>query len=381
MTHDSSAQPSQKSGSKVLVATKLELPQIAMSKGELVPVEANEKDQKAILSVMDEIRLDDTQSIISFGVSVQRQLTTVSEEMLDGVRNKETGPAGDVLNNMVARLRGFDIKDLAGNKKPGLLARLMGTVSPIAKAIQRYEKVKHQIDAMESELEGHITKLMRDVTALDRLYETSLEYFHNLAIYIAAGEAKLKELDEEVLPALKKEAETSEDVLASQRLNDMNNARNALERKVHDLKLTRQVTMQSLPSIRIIQDNDNNLVTKIQSSIVNTVPLWKTQMAQALTIQRSAEAGKAVKAATDLTNDLLEANAKNLKQANAQIRTEVERGMFDIESIEKANNDLIETINESIQIYEEGKRKRADAEVRLKEVEASLRERLKSLKN
>ncbi len=364
---------------QVVVATKLEVPQIAMSKGELVTIEAQPADQDAIASAMNEINLNDTQSIIGFGTSVQRQLTSVSENMLEGVKNKETGPAGDVLNNMVTRLRGFDVKDLAGNTKPGFFAKLFGAMSPLAKAIQRFEQVQHQVDAMEGELEKHITILMRDVEALDRLYDSSLDYFHNLAIYIAAGEAKLKELDEVILPALKKKAEESGEMLDSQALNDMNNARNTLERKVHDLKLTRQVTMQSLPSIRIIQDNDNNLVTKIQSSIVNTVPLWKTQMAQALTIQNSANAGKAMKAASDLTNDLLEANAKNLKDANAQIRTEVERGMFDIESVERANNDLIETINESIVIYEEGKKKRADAEVRLQDAEAKLRERLKSL--
>jgi len=364
---------------QVVVATKLEVPQIAMSKGELVTIEAQPADQDAIASAMSEINLNDTQSIIGFGTSVQRQLTSVSENMLEGVKNKETGPAGDVLNNMVTRLRGFDVKDLAGNNKPGFFAKLFGAISPLAKAIQRFEQVQHQIDAMEGELEKHITILMRDVEALDRLYDSSLEYFHNLAIYIAAGEAKLKELDEVILPALKKKADESGEMLDSQALNDMNNARNTLERKVHDLKLTRQVTMQSLPSIRIIQDNDNNLVTKIQSSIVNTVPLWKTQMAQALTIQNSANAGKAMKAASDLTNELLEANAKNLKDANAQIRTEVERGMFDIESVERANNDLIETINESIVIYEEGKKKRADAEVRLQDAEAKLRERLKSL--
>lgn len=364
---------------QIVVATKLEVPQIAMSKGELVTIEAQPADQDAIASAMNEINLNDTQSIIGFGTSVQRQLTSVSENMLEGVKNKETGPAGDVLNNMVTRLRGFDVKDLAGNTKPGFFAKLFGAMSPLAKAIQRFEQVQHQVDAMEGELEKHITILMRDVEALDRLYDSSLDYFHNLAIYIAAGEAKLKELDEVILPALKKKAEESGEMLDSQALNDMNNARNTLERKVHDLKLTRQVTMQSLPSIRIIQDNDNNLVTKIQSSIVNTVPLWKTQMAQALTIQNSANAGKAMKAASDLTNDLLEANAKNLKDANAQIRTEVERGMFDIESVERANNDLIETINESIVIYEEGKKKRADAEVRLQDAEAKLRERLKSL--
>ena len=365
---------------QVMTPTQIELPEIAMSKGELVTVDADPKDQEAIAEAMSQINLADTQSIINFGIGAQRQLTAVSEQMLDGVKNKETGEAGNILNKMVTRLRGFDVKDIAGHTKPGFFARLFGMLSPIAQAIQKFETVKNQIDDMESELESHVTRLMKDVGSLDRLYESSLQYFHDLAIYIAAGEAKLQELDDVILPELKAAAETSDDVMASQKLNDMNNARNALERKIHDLKLTRQVTLQSLPSIRIIQDNDNNLITKIQSSIVNTVPLWKTQMAQALTIYNAAKAGKAVKAAADLTNDLLVSNAENLRESNAQIRTEVERAVVDIASIEKANEDLIATINESIVIYEEGKKKRADAEKRLVDVEDQLRERLKSLK-
>lgn len=365
---------------KLMTPTQIELPQIAMSKGELVTVDAKPEDQKAIQDVMNQINLNDTQSIIGFGVGAQRQLTAVSEQMLEGVKNKETGEAGTILNRMVTRLRGFDVKDIAGHTKPGFFARLFGMLSPIAQAIQKFESVRNQIDDLESELETHVTRLMKDVGALDRLYDSSLQYFHDLAIYIAAGEAKLRELDEVVIPDLKAQAESSDDMVASQKLNDMNNARNALERKIHDLRLTRQVTMQSLPSIRIIQDNDNNLITKIQSAIVNTVPLWKTQMAQAITIYNAAKAGKAVKAATDLTNDLLVSNAENLRESNAQIRTEVERAVVDIASIEKANNDLIATIDESLTIYEEGKRKRADAEKRLVDVEGQLRERLKSLK-
>lgn len=376
----SQKKPETEQKTKVMTPTKIELPEIAMSKGELVVVDAEPEDQEAIAEAMSEIDLNDTQSIINFGIGSQRQLTAVSEQMLEGVKNKETGEAGNILNRMVTRLRGFDVKDIAGHTKPGFFARIFGWLSPLAQAIQKFESVKNQIDDMESELESHVTRLMKDVGALDRLYDSSLQYFHDLAIYIAAGEAKLKELDEVVLPELQAAAESSDDVMASQKLNDMNNARNALERKIHDLKLTRQVTLQSLPSIRIIQDNDNNLITKIQSSIVNTVPLWKTQMAQALTIYNAAKAGKAVKAAADLTNDLLVSNAENLRESNAQIRTEVERAVVDIASIEKANNDLIATINESIVIYEEGKKKRADAEKRLGEVEGQLRERLKSLK-
>lgn len=370
-------------GKQAAVKAEFDFPEVATSKGELVPVAVDaqkQEDRQAIEAAKGEIDLEDTASIIGFGVRAQRQLTTVSEQMLEGVRNKDTGEAGEILNSMVATLRGFDVKDLAGNKRPGLMAQIFGFMNPFVKMVQRYEKVQGQIGAMESKLEEHITILMRDVTALDRLYDSSLEYFHVLAVYIAAGEEKLKELDETIIPALKEKAEKGGDIMDSQRLNDMNNARNALERKVHDLKLTRQVTMQSLPGIRIIQDNDNNLVTKIQSSLVNTVPLWKTQMAQAMTIYHSAEAGKALKASTDLTNDLLESNARNLRQANQQIRTEVERGMFDIETIEKANQDLISTINESLAIYEEGKTKRRDAEKRLVQCEKELKERLKDMK-
>jgi len=367
----------------VITSVKLEykLPEVMVSKGALVLANADNKDKGAIASAMKEIDIDDTQSIISFGIVAQRQLSTVAEQMLEGVRNKETGAAGDVLNDMVATLRGFDMKDIAGNKQTGILAFLKGLVNPLVKAVQRYEKVKHQIDAMEDMLEGHVTNLMRDIEALDRLYDSSLDYFHQLAIYIAAGEEVIRLLDEETIPALKKEAEDSNDLMVAQNLNDIINARNVLERKVHDLKLSRQVIMQSLPSIRIVQDNDNNLVTKIQSSIVNTIPLWKTQMAQALTIQRSAAAGKAVKATHDLTNELLESNAKTLKNANAQIRKEVERGMFDIASIELANQNLIDTITESIVIYEQGKEQRKEVEKRLVECESALRERLKDLKH
>ena len=189
--------------------------------------------------------------------------------------------------------------------------------------------------------------------ALDRLYAANLEYFHQLADYIAAGDEKLRQLDEEILPALQREAERTGDVLKAQELRDMRAARDDLERRVHDLKLTRQVAMQSLPSIRLVQQNDKSLVGKITSVLANTVPLWRTQLAQAVTIFRSREAGKTLREASDLTNDLLLANAENLKQANAEVRREVERGVFDIEVVKKANDLLIATIEESLQIADE----------------------------
>ena len=225
--------------------------------------------------------------------------------------------------------------------------------------------------------------LLKDIKSLDKLYEKTLEFYEELGLYIAAGEAKLAELDSDVIPA--KEVEVgalSEDdaMIGAQELRDLRAARDDLERRVHDLKLTRQVTMQSLPSIRLVQENDKSLVTKINSTLVNTVPLWETQLAQAVTIQRSREAAEAVRDANDLTNELLTSNAKNLREANKVVRTEMERGVFDIEAVRKANDDLVATINESLQIADEGKAKRAAAEEDLQKMESELRETLASAK-
>lgn len=235
-----------------------------------------------------------------------------------------------------------------------------------------------QIDRIGDRLDAHRTELLGDIVALDRLYEANLDYFHDLADYIAAGDEKLRELDEEIFPVLQREAERTGDVLKAQELRDMRAIRDDLERRVHDLKLTRQVAMQALPSIRLVQQNDKSLINKISSVLANTVPLWRTQLAQAVTIFRSREAASTIKEATDLTNELLQANAENLKQANAEVRRQVERGAFDIEAVKKANDLLIATIEEGLQIADEGKRKRAEAEQQLRTCENELRETLAS---
>jgi uncharacterized protein YaaN involved in tellurite resistance len=257
----------------------------------------------------------------------------------------------------------------------------MGKTAPFANFLARYEDVQGQIDRITDELLRHEHKLLKDIKALDLLYEKTLAFYDELAVYIAAGEAKLAELDAQVIPA--KEAEVAatpeaDQVMAAQELRDLRAARDDLERRVHDLKLTRQVTMQSLPSIRLVQENDKSLVTKINSTLVNTVPLWETQLAQAVTIQRSSEAAKAVREANDLTNDLLTANAKNLREANRVVRQEMERGVFDIEAVKTANAELIATIEDSLAIADEGKAKRAAAEEDLKTMEAELRDTLAS---
>ena len=326
-----------------------------------------------------EIDMADTQSIIRFGSAAQAELQAISQEMLAGVRNKDVGPAGNSLREMVTSLRGFAVDELDPNRKRSWWERLTGGAAPIAEFMARYEEVQGQIDKVTGELLVHEHTLLKDVKSLDRLYEKTLAFYDELALYIAAGEAKLAELDATVIPAKEAEVHAAPEqqaVLKAQELRDLRAARDDLERRVHDLKLTRQVTMQSLPSIRLVQENDKSLVTKINSTLVNTVPLWETQLAQSVTVHRGREAARVVKEANDLTNELLQKNAENLRQANLEIRTEMERGVFDIEAIEKANADLIATIEDSLRIADEGKARRASAEASLVRMEGELKQTL-----
>jgi len=345
----------------------------------MVPLaQAPAEKQLRVQQLQNEIDFNNTQSIIFFGSKAQEQLTTISDRMLDGVKNKDIGPAGDDLNEMVATIRGFEVDDLDPNKKQGFLDRLLGRAKPVVKFLQQYEEVRKQIDSITDKLERHKTSLLTDITSLDRLYQANLEYFHTLEDYIAAGEEKLRQLDETIIPEQARQAEASGEVIAAQALRDLRAARDDLERRVHDLRLTRQVSMQSLPGIRLVQENDKGLVNKINSTIVNTVPLWRQQLATAVTIYRSSQAAETVKAATDLTNELLAANAENLKQANAETRKQLERGVFDIETVKKANAALIATIEESLQIADQGKKMRREAVAQLEVCENELRKTLAS---
>jgi len=345
--------------------------------------EADASLSAEITSRMAEIDMDDTQSIVSFGSAAQAELQEISQAMLQDVRNKDVGPAGDSLRGIVTTIRGFSVSELDVRRTRSWWEKLLGRAAPFAKFTAKFEKVQEQIDRVTDELLGHEHTLLKDIKSLDMLYEKTLQFYDELALYISAGEAKLKGLDTDVIPAKEADVQAaSEDdaVMVAQELRDMRAARDDLERRVHDLKLTRQVTMQSLPSIRLVQENDKSLVTKINSTLVNTVPLWETQLAQAVTIQRSAEAAVAVREANDLTNELLTSNAKNLRESNKMIRTEMERGVFDIDAVKQANADLIGTIEESLQIADEGKAKRASAEKELKEMEAKLRDTLAAAK-
>jgi len=318
-------------------------------------------EAETIRARMGEIDMGETSTIIGFGSRAQMELQQISQAMLADVKNKDLGPAGDGLREMVTTLRGFSVSELDTRRKQSWWEKLLGRAAPIVKFQERYSNVQDQIDRIS--------------------YEKTLDFYHELALYIAAGEAKLRDLDANDIPAKEAEVEAAPEadkILKAQELRDLRAARDDLERRVHDLKLTRQVTMQSLPSIRLVQENDKSLVTKINSTLVNTVPLWETQLAQALTIQRSREAAASVRAANDLTNELLNANAENLRQANREVREEIERGVFDIEAVKKANETLIATIEDSLQIADAGRAKRAAAEEELGKMEEELRKSLSS---
>ena len=339
------------------------------------------EEVSALQDAINELDINDRKSIIYFGSSAQEKLDDVSNRMIDGVKNKDIGAAGAALNEMVAAIRGFDMDEFNPNRKLAWWQKLFGTTKPIVKFVQEYESVRDQIDTISYALEKHKSQLMTDIVSLDKLYDANLAYFRNLELYIKAGETKLEELEEQILPAYEEKVrDANDDMMAIQELKEMRGFRDELERRVHDLRLSRQVTMQSLPSIRLIQENNKSLISKITSTLVNTVPLWRNQLAQTVAIFRSHDAAIATKNAADLTNELLEKNAEGLREANAAVRTQMERGIFDIESIKKANETFIATLNDSLRIAQEGKEARSTALIELQQTEKELKDALLSVK-
>lgn len=350
------------------------------AKSEIVP-EVMADEVTALQEALGELDINDRKSIIYFGSSAQEKLDDISNRMIDGVQNKDIGAAGAALNEMVASIRGFDMDEFNPNVKLAWYQKLFGVTKPLVKFIQEYETVRDQIDNISNSLEKHKSQLMTDIVSLDKLYDANLDYFRNLELYIKAGETKLEELEESIIPEYEtKVRDSNDDMMAIQEMKEIRGFRDELERRVHDLRLSRQVTMQSLPSIRLIQENDKSLIAKINSTLVNTVPLWRNQLAQTVTIFRSHDTANAIKDAADLTNELLEKNAEGLREANAEVRTQMERGIFDIESIKKANETFIATLDDSLRIAQEGKEARAAAVIELQQTEKELKEALLAVK-
>jgi len=334
------------------------------------------QDKSLVKRLMESIDLSSSSSIMQFGSNAQEEVIAISSNMLEGVKNKDLGDAGNSLASMVTAIRGFNVDELNPNEKQGFFDKLLGRAKPLAKFLSKYEDTQEQIESITDELEKQKGELLNDIESLDRLYDANLNFIYELEHYIAAGKDKIELLDTKDIPLIESKVEQSSDMTQAQDLKDLRLARDEFDARIHDLMLTRQVALQSLPSIRMIQENDKALVNKINSTLVNTVPLWKNQIAQTITIYRNQQAGKTLGDAMDLTNELLEANAKNLKDANRQTRELAQRGVFDIKSIKLANELLIETIKEGQEIVEAGKIARKEAESELQNLETDLKKAL-----
>ena len=342
------------------------------NKGQEIQVNFSEEEKAVIKQYKDKINLQSTTDIIQFGVASQTKVSNFSNEILKQVRTKDMGGAEDILLNLRSDIKSFD-ENL--NKKP-----LIPFFDTLKKKVQRmrteYASVEKNIHQIELKLEGHYKTLLKDVNIFDKLFQENQNYFKELSLHIAAGEEKLQEVHTVTLPELRKEAEESGDQHKIQAYKDMEQHVVRFERKIHDLKLTRMVVLQTAPQIRMIQSNSSSLMEKIQSSIVNTLPLWKNQMVLTLGIAHSQRALEAQKAVTDATNELLRKNSEMLKESTINVARETERGIVDIETIKKANVDIISTIEQVLQIQRDGREKRKVVEQELLQSENELKQNL-----
>lgn len=332
-----------------------------------------EEEQKAVHEFADKIDITDSNLVLQYGVGAQKNIADFSEAALDSVRSKDLGEVGDMIGSLVAELRGFS----ATEEKKGFFAHLFNkTGRKIEELKARYDKANNNVDKITRELEGHQITLMKDVAVLDQMYDKNLDYYKQLTMYILAGKEKLEKERTTTLVELRAKAAETGLAEDAQKANDYDAMCNRFEKKLHDLELTRMVSIQMAPQIRMLQNNDTLMSEKIQTSIVNTIPLWKSQMVIALGISHTQSAMEAQQAVTDMTNELLKKNADQLKTATIETAKESERSVVDIETLKHTNEQLITTLDEVMQIQEEGRTKRAAAEVELRRIEGELKQKL-----
>ena len=321
------------------------------------------------------IDLMDSQTAILYGVGAQRNLAEFSDNILANVRNKDTGYVGDLMGELVEKVRDVGVDEAEG----GVLDKLpflRSAARAVRRLLARYEKIEVQIDRIQRDLEEARMQMLKDVAMFDGLYEKNLEYFRGLQVYIVAGEEKLRETREETLPRLRAEAQAKGDPMSAQVVRDFEDTVDRFEKKLHDLKLSKAIAIQTAPQIRLIQNNDKLLVDKIQTAILSTIPLWKGQIVIALGLARQQSALQMQRSVTDTTNELLQKNAELLKQNSLDVARESERGIVDLETLKKVNDDLISTIEETIQIQREGRAARQSAEAELAGIEQKLKDAL-----
>lgn len=354
----------------------------------LAPVEEEKKSpyalenippekQAQVMQIAQSIDLSKSNDVMLFGTQTQRELSKFSDSVLAEVKMKDSGEAGQILGELMTNVRSMDVKTL--EQKDSILAKL-----PLIKYFYRrakqemmqWENMGSYMDKVVHNLDTAKFGLYRDITKLDQMYAKNYEYFENLNVYIAAGEAKLQQFDLEEIAPLREQVESTGDQALTMKLQDMMNLRDRFEKRLHDLKLSRTISLQMAPQIRVIQQNNQILAEKIESAVVNTIPLWKNQVVLAISLNRQANALKAQQDVTKTTNTLLEANSKMLKNSSIEVAKENEKGVVSIESLKIAQQNLIETLDETLRIQTEGKQKRRDAEKELIVMEEQLKEKV-----
>ena len=330
-------------------------------------------ERKAIADFVGKLDVTNPDHVLLFGADAQKKIADFSDTALDAVKTQDTGEVGNMLINLVTELKGFE----ADTEEPKGLKKLFSKPTDAVERMKaRYTKVSGNVENIADSLENYQAQLLKDVAMFDRLYDQNSDYFHQLTLYIIAGEEKLQQVREGELKEMQEKAAKSGDAMDAQRANDLAAQCDRFEKKLHDLKLTRQVAMQMAPQIRLLQNNDSLLVERIQSTLSNTLPLWKSQMVLALGLHHSQQALKAQTAVTDMTNELLKKNAEALKMGTVETAKEAERGIIDIETLVQTNQSLIDTINEVMTIQQEGRTKRIEAEKTMAQMETELKKKL-----
>ena len=333
----------------------------------------SDEEKQLIDKINQNITIEDSTSVLQYGIEAQTKIAKFSDNVLEGVKNKSTGEIGNVLTDLVAEIKSFDSNVTESNNK--FLNFIRGTKKQLAKLIAKYNTIENNIDKIEKNLENHRIQMLKDIIIFDEMYEKNLEYFKDISLYIIAGDKKIEELNVQ-LKELKEIATKTKEQLDAQKVNDMENMINRFEKKIHDLKMTRIISIQMAPQIRLLQNNESELVEKIQASLTNTIPLWKNQIVLALGISNSKQALDAQHALSNATNELLQKNSELLKQGSIEIAQESERAIIDIQTLNKTNQNILETLDQVIKIHNDGKQKRLEAEKELVVIEEDLKQKL-----
>jgi uncharacterized protein YaaN involved in tellurite resistance len=343
---------------------------------ELTLADLTEEEKGKVEQITRELDIGDSQSVIQFGVGSQSGISSFSDTILSEIRARDSGYVGDILTDLMVKVKSLKVGDLTGESAIMKIPIIGSLIRGAQKSFAGFDKLAVQIEKIVDELSKSRMQLLKDITMFDALYEKNLEYIRELDLFILAGKMKIKEIEEKVIPELKAQAEKSGDALDAQKVQDMAQALNRLEKKVHDLQLSRVVALQTNPQVRLIQSGNQVLVEKIQSSILNVIPLWKNQVVIAIGIVRQKKSLEMQKEVSKTTNELLEKNAEMLKEGTVGIARESEKGIVEIETLKKVHENLIGTIDETLRIQQEGRTKRRQAEVELRKLEDELKKKL-----